>query len=144
MNPRTIARLEIMAAARQAQILDDIRRQETALAQIDGQRNVLAAYCDRLLSSWQNGSTVDAAQAQRAGHFVAASKTASVQIELAAVQAARSRDAALQALAAHEAHRRGLAEALREATLALDRATEKTRETAMPFRARPPTHPIAR
>ena len=74
MKPRTLARLDLLAADAGGALLDEIRRHNAALATVAQQRGVLAAYRDRLPASWQSGAVVPAGQARRAGHFAAASQ----------------------------------------------------------------------
>jgi hypothetical protein len=100
------------------------------------QRQVLAGYRTRLRESWQNGATVTAAAAQRAGHFVRASDTAEAQIMRAEQNARHMLEAALQKLADSQAYRDGLDEVARKATLTQERLTALRAEQALPGRAK--------
>jgi flagellar biosynthesis chaperone FliJ len=81
MKPRTMERLDLLAADAERRLLDDISRHQAALGQVQAQRDVLAAYRARLAQSWKGGAAVTAGQARSAGHFVAASQAAETQID---------------------------------------------------------------
>lgn len=136
MKPRTLARLDLLAAERERRLLDEVRRHNASLAQIAQQRSVLAAYRERLAESWLGGAVVSAGQARRAGHFTAASRQAATQIEQMETQARQLLDAALQALAATQAHRHALHDAQRAAARQEERAAEQQQERAQPWRPR--------
>jgi flagellar biosynthesis chaperone FliJ len=135
MKLRTIARLDLIAATRHQKVLDEIERHNATLASVTQQRQVLENYRTRLRESWQNGATVMAAEAQRAGHFVRASDTAEAQILRTEQNARRMLDAALQKLADSQAHRDGLDEAARKVTLTQDRLATLRAEQALPVRS---------
>jgi hypothetical protein len=134
MKLRTIERLDLIALTRHQKVLDEIERHNATLDSAMQQRQVLDSYRTRLRESWQNGATVTAAEAQRAGHFVRASDTAEAQILRTEQNARRMRDAALQKLADSHAYRDGLDEAARKATLTQDRLAEQRAELALPGR----------
>lgn len=135
MNLRMLERLEMIAASRRAQLLDEIKRQHATLAQITHQREVLGAYRNRLLGTWRDGGIVTAGQAQRAGNFVAASDHAGAQIDQTEKLAATSLSAALDELAKIDAQRRGLAEARQRLENEAERAATQKDEREQPFRA---------
>jgi len=137
MKTRTMARLDLIAAETERRLLDEIRRHNATLVQIAQQRGVLAGYRERLSESWLSGDVVTAGQARRAGHFVAASRTADAQINLMEAQTREQLEVALQNLAKTQAHRRGLNEAQRKAALQEERAATQQQERALPWRPRP-------
>jgi len=135
MKPRTMERLDLLAAYAERRLLDDISRHQAALAQVQAQRQVLAAYRSRLAQSWRGGAAVTAGQARSAGHFVAASQAAETQIDHAEARARHALAAALEALAATQARRQSLEDALQKAARATERGIETRREQAVPWRA---------
>jgi flagellar biosynthesis chaperone FliJ len=128
MKPRLLDRLNLLAAEQETQLLETIRRQNTALKQTDHQHNVLASYRDRLAASWQDGAPVPAAQARRAGQFSAASHGAEAQIDHAAQLAAERLELALADLAQVQARRRALGDASTRAARQAERTTEQRQE----------------
>jgi len=128
MKPRLLGRLNLLAAEQETQLLETIRRQNTALKQTDHQRNVLASYRDRLAASWQDGAPVPAAQARRAGQFSTASHGAEAQIDHAAQLAAERLELALADLAQVQARRRALGDASTRAARQAERTTEQRQE----------------
>ena len=137
MKPRTIARLDMLAAEQETQALEAVRRHNAALRQAEEQRGILAAYRLRLAQSWQGGDAIPAAQARRAGQFAAASHGAEGQIIQAASLAASQLESAITKLAQVKARRAALAEALRKAAQAAARATEQRAERDRPHRPGP-------
>jgi hypothetical protein len=132
MKPRLLARLDLLTAEQETQLLETIRRQNAALKQTDQQRIVLASYRNRLAASWQDGAPVPAAQARRAGQFSAASHGAEAQIDHAAQLAAERLQTALADLAQVQARRRALGEASAKAARQAERAAEQRLERDMP------------
>ena len=51
MKPRILAKLDILAAAREARVQENLRRQNAILAQGEAQREILSAYRGRLAES---------------------------------------------------------------------------------------------
>ena len=137
MKPRTMERLDLLAADAERRLLEDIRRHQAALAQVQEQRQVLAAYRGRLAQSWKGGAAVTAGQARSAGHFVAASQAAETQIDQIEARARQQLSAALDALAKTQAHRNSLDGALQKAARAEQRSVELKQERARPWRAPP-------
>jgi flagellar biosynthesis chaperone FliJ len=133
MTPRTMDRLDLMAAASETRLLDEIRRLNASLDQLAHQRGVLAAYRDRLAQSWRSGGVVEAGAARRAGHFSAASRSAEVQLDQAEAQARQDLDKALQNLAQVQQRRRGLEDAQRKAAVQAERTAELRLERARPW-----------
>lgn len=115
MKPETLARLDLLAAQREAKLLETIRRQNMALEQAAYQRGMLASYRDRLAASWQGGGVVNAAQARRAGQFAVGALGAESQIVETEIRAKEQLEVAISDLARLKSHRRKLAERLREA-----------------------------
>ena len=133
MKPRILAKLDILAAAREARVQESLRRQTAILAQGEAQREILSAYRGRLAESWQDGTVLPAAQARRASQF-AAGAAAAAQIEAAGAAAAAQMQQDADALAQINAHRRNLAERLRAAMRAEAEAAERMAERARPWR----------
>ncbi len=115
MKPETLARLDLLAAQREAKVLETISRQTATLEQAAYQRGMLTSYRDRLTASWQGGEVVSAAQARRAGQFAAGALGAESQIAATEIRAKEQLEAAIADLARLKLHRRKLAERLREA-----------------------------
>lgn len=136
MKAATLARLDLLAAEREAKLLETIRRQNAALQQAAYQRGMLASYRDRLAASWQGGAVVSAAQACRAGQFVAGALGAETQIVDTEVRAKDQLEVAIADLARLKAHRRKLAERLREVLRRAQAAAELKIAQDQPWRRR--------
>ena len=136
MKPRTLARLDLLAADREALQVEALRRAQEKLRQSEAHRCLLAEYRDRLSASWQGGAVVTAGQARRAGQFVQASFGAEAQVEAAARQAGQQQAAATEGLAQLQARRRALREAITQHRRAADREAEQAVERAQPWRNR--------
>jgi flagellar biosynthesis chaperone FliJ len=134
MKPSTLARLDMLAAEQETQLLDAIRRHNATLEQTVHQRGMLASYRERLAASWQSGAEVQAVQARRAMQFVNASQGADAQITQAAQRAGEQLEAAITSLGHIQARRRALAEALRKLALQAERAAEQRMERDIPWR----------
>ncbi|MBU6418105.1 MAG: hypothetical protein KGQ79_00055 [Proteobacteria bacterium] len=127
MNPQALAKLDLLAAAKEAALLDSLNRHNAALQRYAAQREVLASYQERLGSLWRGGAVVRAADAIRAGQFSNHAEAAVSQLiqALAAEQAKQTECVA--ALAELRARRRLLQERLDSAmrlekTIAEERA----------------------
>jgi hypothetical protein len=134
MKAKTLARLELLAAERELQSLEMVRRQNAALAQSEAQRGMLASYRDRLAASWQSGAVVAAGQARRAGQFSTASHGAEAQIGQAAQRATEQLESALDGLAQAQAKRRALREAMHDAARVQERKAEAAVERDLTWR----------
>jgi len=134
MKPNTLARLDMLAAEQETQLLDAIRRHNATLEQALQQRDMLASYRERLSASWQNGAPVQAAQARRAMQFANASHGADAQIGQAAQRAREQLEAAITSLGQIQARRRALAEAMRKQALQDEREAEQRMERDIPWR----------
>ncbi len=134
MKPRTLTRLDMLAAEQETQALEAVRRHNAILRQSEQQRGILAAYRARLAQSWQDGAIVPASQARRAGQFSAASHGAQAQIEHAAGLAAAQLETAITKLGQVKVQRRALAEALRKSAQAAEREAEQRLERNRPWR----------
>jgi hypothetical protein len=115
MTPKLRARLDRLAALRQAEWLAALQRCEAACAQGAAQLGVLAAYRARLAGGWQSGAALPAGQALRAAQFAAAGHHAADQLETDAAQAQAGAEAARMGFAEAQAQRAALAAALRQA-----------------------------
>jgi len=134
VKPRTLARLELMAAAAAVKMREEIARHNTVLGQIEYQKRVLADYRGRLKATWRDGGVVAAGQAMRAELFVSASDEAGGRIEAEAQRTRLMLEEAVQALARNEQKRRGLSEALRRAAAAAARESERREAAAVSWR----------
>jgi len=136
LKAATLKRLDLLAASREAALLETIQRHNAALKQNEYQRGMLEAYRSRLAASWQGGSVVSAAQARRAGQFSAGALGAEAQIAEHAALASGQVEAAIADLARLKAHRCKLAQRLREAARREEAQAEVKVERAQPFRGR--------
>jgi len=134
MKPRTIARLDMLAAEREAQLQDAVRRHANVLAQNQQQRQMLITYRERLAASWQDGAPIAASQARRASQFATGAQNAAVQIEAAEATAAAQLQDSTEALVKLKSHRRKLAAQLREAARIAETETEQKAERDRPRR----------
>ena len=132
MKPRTLARLALLAAEREAQLGQAVAQQRAALLQNAAQREMLDAYRARLAAGWQNGAVVPAAQARRAGQFTSASQTAAAQMEVAAELATQQLEHNINSLGQLQAYRRALSRAQAKAAQAQARDAERTAERDLP------------
>jgi len=132
----TLKRLDLLAASREVALLEIIQRHNAALKQNDYQRGMLEAYRSRLAASWQGGSVVSAAQARRAGQFAAGAQGAEAQITEHAALTREQLEAAIADLARLKAHRRKLAQRLREAARREEAKAEVKAERDQPVRGR--------
>jgi len=134
MKARTIARLDMLAAARKAKAQDEVRRHASTLAQNQQQQQVLKSYRDRLAASWQDGPPIAAALARRASQFATGAQNAAVQIEAAEATAAAQLNDATEALVQLKSHRRKLAAQLRAAAVKADAESEQKAERDRPHK----------
>jgi flagellar biosynthesis chaperone FliJ len=137
MKPRTIARLDMLAAERETQLQDAVRHHAASLTQSQQQRQMLAAYRDRLAASWQDGEPIDAAQARRASQFATGAQNAAAQIETTEAKAAAQLDDATAALVKLKSHRRKLAGQLRAAARAAAAEAAQKAERDRPHKILP-------
>ncbi|WP_297494912.1 hypothetical protein [Acidocella sp.] len=134
MKPQLIARLDLLAAEREARLRDTLRSQATALMQSRQQCELLEAYRGRLAASWQDGRAIPAAEARRASHFSAGAQAAAAQIAATEAAASARLQSAADDLARLGAYRRKLAAKLTAATRAAAAAAEQKAERARPWR----------
>ena len=134
MKPRTIARLDMLAAEREAQLQETVRRHAAAQAQSRQQRQMLEGYRDRLAASWQDGVAVPAAQARRASQFAAGAQNAAAQIETAELKTTTQLNEATAELVKVKSHRRKLAGQLRDAARAAATEAEQKAERDRPHK----------
>lgn len=134
MKPRTLERLDLIAAETEQKLLEEITRHNHVLQQIDYQRRVLADYRGRLAETWRSGGVVFAGQARRAETFVSASEVAAQKIDAEEPRARKMLDDALQNLASVQQRRRGLQEARRKLLVAEERETERALERDLTWR----------
>ncbi|MBU6448840.1 MAG: hypothetical protein KGQ26_04360 [Rhodospirillales bacterium] len=127
MKPQAFAKLDLLAAAKETTLLDKLSRHNATLQRFEAQREVLAAYQDRLGNLWRSGDVVRAGDAKRAGQFSTQAEEAVQQLTGAIALEQAEHSSCATALAELRARRRILQErlghALRlEKTLAQDRA----------------------
>ena len=91
MKLSNLLKLDLMAAAEEAKLLEELGRQTIALRTYEEQTAVLANYKARLTSGWQSGKVVQAAQALRAEQFSQQAQEASQSLSqsIATTQAKR-------------------------------------------------------
>ena len=107
MKSSLLSKLEMLAAAEEAKRAEVLRRAQAALAQAQGQQEVLHAYRARLAASVQTGQTVSAAQIRSAGLFAEAGLSALEQVGQSAARAQTSiATARAQLLEAQAQHRK--------------------------------------
>jgi len=134
MKPRTIARLDMLAAAREAQLQDSVRRHAASMAQSQQQRQMLITYRDRLAASWQDGAPIAAAEASRASQFAAGARNAAAQIETTETNTQAQLNDATEELVKVKSHRRKLAGQLRDAARAAATQAEQKAERDRPHK----------
>jgi hypothetical protein len=132
MKAATLHRLSLLALAAQTQALAQVQRHNAALRQVSQQRQVLAAYRNRLTESWRDGGIVNAAEASRATQFAAASEAADQQIALQAQKTRQALAAQQIELAAQLQKSRRLTEFTQTARLQTERQAERRLETLYP------------
>jgi flagellar biosynthesis chaperone FliJ len=134
MKPRTIARLDMLAAAREAQLQESVRRHAASMAQSQQQRQMLTTYRDRLAASWQDGAPIAAAEARRASQFAAGAQNAAAHIETTESKTAAQLNDATEELVKVKSHRRKLAGQLRDAARAAATEAEQKAERDRPHK----------
>ncbi len=138
MKPDLLAKLDILAAAQEAKILEAIRKGNGAVKQAEQQRGILSAYRARLAESWQNGAVVTAGQARRCGYYASASLKAEEQISQTEAKAAETLEANLAALNLVQAKRKNLKTAITKVEIESERVLERRQEREMPPRRNTP------
>lgn len=76
MRPEALAKLDLLAAAKEATLQETLERHTKALQHYEAQRTVLMGYQARLTAGWRNGAMVPAGDAARATKFVAQAEVA--------------------------------------------------------------------
>lgn len=129
MTPQSLKRLDLLAAAKEAVLLEQIGKHSLAVQRHEEQLSMLEAYQTRLAAGWQSGSVVPAGEALRAGQFSAQAMAAMTQLEqVMQTDQGRLMEAAL-ALARLRAHRRNLQKTLkRKLREEAERAEERARQ----------------
>ena len=127
MKPQAFAKLDLLAAAKEAALLDRLNHHNAALRRYETQREVLASYQERLGTLWRGGGVVRAGDAIRAGHFSTQAEDAMLQLSQAIGDEQMKLNECTAALAELRAKRRILQERLGnvlrlEKTLAQERA----------------------
>lgn len=127
MKSSTLLKLDLMAAAEEARLLEELGRQSQALRTYEEQTEVLETYKARLAAGWQNGKIVQAAQARRAEQFSQQARDASQSLAQSIEAAHAKRSALTQALTSLRLRRDKLQARLKtahqtEATTAQNRA----------------------
>jgi hypothetical protein len=139
MTPQALAKLDLLAAAKEAALLEALDRHGKALQRYEAQREVLAAYRDRLAAGWRNGAVVRAGDAKRAGQFSTQAEAAALQL-MQAMDTERAKFAeCAAAMAELRARRRRLRERLEDA-LRLEET--KAQERAAQNRPNLPVRPL--
>lgn len=76
MKPQSLAKLDLLAAAQEATLLETLDRHTKALQRFEAQRAVLVDYQARLTAGWRSGAMVTAGDAARAANFAAQAEVA--------------------------------------------------------------------
>lgn len=76
MKPQTLSKLDLLATAKEAALLEALERHNKTLQHYESQRTVLALYQERLTAGWHGGNTVPAGEAARAARFAAQAEAA--------------------------------------------------------------------
>ncbi|MDE1905487.1 MAG: hypothetical protein KGH75_03440 [Rhodospirillales bacterium] len=80
MKPKVFAKLDLLAAAKETALLDQLSGHNAALQRYAAQREVLTAYQERLGNLWRRGGVVRAGDAKRAGQFSTQAEAAMQQL----------------------------------------------------------------
>ena len=129
MNPGALAKLDLLAAAKEAALLDRLSRHHEALQRYEAQHGILSGYQQRLADLWRGGALVRAGDAKRAGQFSIQADEAAAQL-IQSLEAERAKLAeCAAALAEIRARRRNLQDRLLaaqrlETTKAQERAAQ--------------------
>ncbi len=108
MTPRTLERLDLLAAQKEAALAEALSRHSRAVQHFQAQREMLASYYARLDAGWRQAGGITAGDAARAARFGAQALAAMTQLDasLAAEQARLMESAS--SLARLRTHRRAL------------------------------------
>lgn len=129
MKPQSLAKLDLLAAAKEAALLEALARHSATLQRYEAQREILVTYQQRLAAGWRGGTVVRAGDARLAEQSGTQAETANSQLAQA-METERTRLAeCTAALAQLRARRRKLRERLTNAlqleeTKAQERATQ--------------------
>ena len=94
MKPQALAKLDLLAAAKETALLDSLARHNEALRRYEAQQEVLSSYRNRLGAMWRGAATVQAGEAKRAEHFSTQAEDATLQLAQA-IEAERGQPPAL-------------------------------------------------
>ncbi|WP_298215980.1 hypothetical protein [Acidocella sp.] len=136
MTPRALERLDLLAAQKEAALVEALSRHSRAVQHFQAQREMLASYYARLDAGWRRAGGVTAGDAARAARFGAQALAAMLQLDasLAAEQARLMESAS--ALARLRAHRRALRERLAAKRRAAAARAEAKAAADLPARGR--------
>lgn len=76
LKPSALIKLDLLAAAKEANLLEALARHNKTLQHYESQRDILTNYQDRLTASWRNGRPIPAGDAIRAAKFAAQAEAA--------------------------------------------------------------------
>ncbi len=134
MKPKTLERLDLIAAVEEAKVEAEIQRHMLTLANISSQRGMLANYRDRLADTWKNGEVVPVGQAMRASRFSNVSHAAKSQIDAQETQTMQALSAAVSRLTEIRRRRESLSNGKRRTDLQAARLAEQKLERLQPWR----------
>lgn len=127
LKPSALAKLDLLAAAKEANLLEVLARHNKTLQNYAGQSDILANYQNRLTASWRSGAVISAGDAARAAKFAAQAETARQHLAHSIKTEQDKQFECITALAALRIRRKTLQERLnaakkKEADQAFDRA----------------------
>ncbi|MDE1895635.1 MAG: hypothetical protein KGH91_01030 [Rhodospirillales bacterium] len=126
MKPKVFVKLDLLAAAKETALLDQLSKHNAALQRYAAQREVLASYQERLGNLWRGGGVVRAGDAKRAGQFSTQADAAMQQLAETIATEQTQLSGCAAALAELRARRRILQERL-DSSLHLERSTAQNR-----------------
>lgn len=137
MKPQTLAKLDLLATAKEATLLETLARHNQTLRQYEAQRAVLDAYQARLMAGWQGGATVTAGGATRAAKFASQAQAARVHLAQAIKTEQDKQAECAVALATLRTHRETLQERLKIAQRVATRQIQDRAERNNPALHKP-------
>lgn len=132
MKPQSLTKLDLLAAAQEATLLETLGHHTKALQRYETQRTVLAEYQARLTAGWRNGAVVTAGDAARAAKFVAQAEVANEHLAQSIKTEQDKQTECAVALATLRARRETLQERLKDARRAAANQAEDRAERNRP------------
>ena len=139
MKPQTLAKLDLLATAKEAVLLEALDRHDKALQHYESQRTVLALYQARLTAGWCGGNTVTAGEAARAARFATQAEAARQHLAHSMQTEQDKQAECAVALASLRTHRETLHERLKLAQRAVANQIQDRMERYNPIFQKPMT-----